>query len=461
MSAAGSTTAGARRRWFGTDGIRGRVGETPVSADFMLRLGNAYGHALTARVKAGGEWRKPMVIIGKDTRISNYMFEAALEAGLVAAGVDVQLMGPMPTPAVAHLTHSMRADGGIVISASHNPHHDNGIKFFSAEGEKLDDATELAIEAALEQPFSTVASDRLGKAVRTRDAIGRYVEACKGSVPRSFDLDGMRIVVDCAHGATYQIGPMVLRELGARVDAIGVDPNGVNINDGVGSTYPDGLAARVRETGAELGIAFDGDGDRVLFVDADGQVRDGDDLVYLLACDWQESGRLRGPVAGTLMTNFSLEQALAARGIGFMRTKVGDRYVHQALVEHGGILGGEASGHLLCLDRSTTGDGIVSALQVLEVLHRRGVSLASALRDLRKVPQRTVNVRVANGARPAEAASVQAALAKAQRAVEGRGRAFLRPSGTEPVVRVTVEADDEALVASTLEALAAAVQSAA
>ena len=450
-----------KRRWFGTDGIRGRVGEGPISADFMLRLGNAYGHALTAQVKSGGEWRKPMVIIGKDTRISNYMFEAALEAGLVAAGVDVQLMGPMPTPAVAHLTHSMRADGGIVISASHNPHHDNGIKFFSAEGEKLDDATELAIEAALEQPFSTVASDRLGKAVRTRDAIGRYVEACKGSVPRSFDLDGMRIVVDCAHGATYQIGPMVLRELGARVDAIGVDPDGTNINDGVGSTHPEGLSARVRETGADLGIAFDGDGDRVLFVDGDGVVRDGDDLVYLLACDWQESGRLRGPVAGTLMTNFSLEQALQKRGIGFMRTKVGDRYVHQALVEHGGILGGEASGHLLCLDRATTGDGIVSALQVLEVLHRRGLSLAEALRDLRKVPQRTVNVRVANGAKPADAASVQAALAEAQRAVEGRGRAFLRPSGTEPVVRVTVEADDEALVAATLEALAAAVQAAA
>ncbi|WP_133001058.1 phosphoglucosamine mutase [Luteimonas arsenica] len=453
--------SGGKRRWFGTDGIRGRVGEGPISADFMLRLGNAYGHALTARVKAGGEWRKPMVIIGKDTRISNYMFEAALEAGLVAAGVDVQLMGPMPTPAVAHLTHSMRADGGIVISASHNPHHDNGIKFFSAMGEKLDDATELAIEAALDEPFRTVASEQLGKAVRTRDAIGRYVEACKNSVPRSFDLEGMRIVVDCAHGATYQIGPMVLRELGARVDAIGVDPDGTNINDGVGSTHPEGLAQRVRETGAELGIAFDGDGDRVMFVDGEGRVRDGDDLVYLLACDWQESGRLRGPVAGTLMTNYALEQALVARGIGFMRTKVGDRYVHQALVEHDGILGGEASGHLLCLDRATTGDGIVSALQVLEVLHRRGIALAEALRELRKFPQRTVNVRIANGAKPAEAESVQAALVEAQRAVEGRGRAFLRPSGTEPVVRVTVEADDEALMAATLERLAAAVQAAA
>lgn len=449
------------RQYFGTDGIRGRVGEGPISADFVLRLGNAYGHALReARGADCDQWRKPLVLIGKDTRISNYMFEAALEAGLVAAGVDVQLMGPMPTPAVSHLTRSLGADGGIVISASHNPHYDNGIKFFSAEGEKLDDATELAIEAALERPFSTVSSERLGKAVRTRDAIGRYVEACKGSVARRFDLGGMRIVVDCAHGATYQVGPLVLRELGARVEAIGVDPNGLNINDGVGSTHPDALAARVREIGAELGIAFDGDGDRVLFVDAEGTVRDGDDLLYILATDWQASGRLRGPVVGTLMTNFGLEQAFAERGIGFLRTKVGDRYVHQALLEHGGILGGETSGHLLCLDRVSSGDGIVSALQVLDVLRRRGLGLHEALAGLVKVPQKTVNVKVAAGSRPAEAASVQAALAEAQVAVQGRGRAFLRPSGTEPVVRVTVEADDAGLMQSTLERLVAAVQGA-
>lgn len=449
------------RQYFGTDGIRGRVGEGPISADFVLRLGNAYGHALReARGADCDQWRKPLVLIGKDTRISNYMFEAALEAGLVAAGVDVQLMGPMPTPAVSHLTRSLGADGGIVISASHNPHYDNGIKFFSAEGEKLDDATELAIETALERPFSTVSSERLGKAVRTRDAIGRYVEACKGSVARRFDLGGMRIVVDCAHGATYQVGPLVLRELGARVEAIGIDPNGLNINDGVGSTHPDALAARVRETGAELGIAFDGDGDRVLFVDAEGTVRDGDDLLYILATDWQASGRLRGPVVGTLMTNFGLEQAFAERGIGFLRTKVGDRYVHQALLEHGGILGGETSGHLLCLDRVSSGDGIVSALQVLDVLRRRGLGLHEALAGLVKVPQKTVNVKVAAGSRPAEAASVQAALAEAQVAVQGRGRAFLRPSGTEPVVRVTVEADDAGLMQSTLERLVAAVQGA-
>ena len=450
------------RKHFGTDGIRGRVGEGAISADFVLRLGNAYGHALVAAAaQREREWRKPVVVIGKDTRISNYMFEAALEAGLVAAGVDVQLMGPMPTPAVAHLTHSMRADGGIVISASHNPHHDNGIKFFSAQGEKLDDATELAIEAALDAPFRTVPSEQLGKAVRTRDTIGRYVEACKNSVPKGFNLGGMRIVVDCANGATYQLGPLVLRELGARVDAIGIDPNGVNINDGVGSTHPEFLAARVRETGADLGIAFDGDGDRVLFVDAQGKVCDGDDLLYVLACDWQESGRLRGPVVGTQMTNYGFERALGERGIGFVRAKVGDRYVHQQLLANNAVLGGEASGHILCLDRASTGDGIVSALQVLEVLQRRGIGLADALQGLRKVPQKTVNVRYGGAARPADADNVHIALAEAQRAVEGRGRAFLRASGTEPVVRVTVEADDAALVESTLEALAAAVRAAA
>lgn len=444
------------RKYFGTDGIRGRVGEGPISADFVLRLGNAYGHALSRNA-----WRKPVVIIGKDTRISNYMFEAALEAGLVAAGVDVQLMGPMPTPAVAHLTHSLRADGGIVISASHNPHFDNGIKFFSAEGEKLDDATELAIEAALEEPFRTVPSEQLGKAVRTRDAIGRYVEACKNSVPKGFDLGGLKIAMDCANGATYQIGPLVLRELGAQVDAIGVDPNGLNINDKVGSTHPETLATQVRETGADLGIAFDGDGDRVMFVDRSGAVCDGDDLLYVLARDWQASGRLQGPVVGTLMTNFGLEQAFAQAGIGFIRAKVGDRHVHQQLVANGGTLGGEASGHLLCLDRASTGDGIVSALQVLEVLSRRGIGLREALAGLVKVPQRTVNVRFANGARPAEADSVRAVLAEVQAAVQGRGRAFLRPSGTEPVVRVTVEADDGDLVQAQLDRLADAVRAAA
>ncbi len=446
------------RRYFGTDGIRGRVGTSPISADFVLRLGNAYGHAL--RERRGEGWRKPMVVIGKDTRISNYMFEAALEAGLVAAGVDVQLMGPMPTPAVAHLTRSLRADGGIVISASHNPHHDNGIKFFSANGEKLDDAAELAIEVALDQPFSTVPSDQLGKAVKVRDTLGRYVEACKNSVPKGFDLDGMHIVVDCANGANYQLGPLVLRELGARVDAIGVTPNGLNINDGVGSTHPEALVAEVTARGAALGIAFDGDGDRVLLVDGNGRVCDGDDLLYVLARDWQDSGRLQGPVVGTLMTNFGLEKALGDNGIGFLRAKVGDRYVHQMLLENGATLGGEASGHLLCLDRTSTGDGIMAALQVLEVLQRRGISLADALAGLAKVPQKTVNVRVSPGSKPVESDAVQAALRNAEAAVAGRGRAFMRASGTEPVVRVTVEADDAALLQTTLDTLESAVKAA-
>lgn len=445
------------RKYFGTDGIRGRVGEGAISADFVMRLGNAYGHALPRR-----NWRKPVVIIGKDTRISNYMFEAALEAGLVAAGVDVQLMGPMPTPAVAHLTRSLRADGGIVISASHNPHHDNGIKFFSAEGEKLDDETELAIEAALDNPFRTVPSEQLGKALRTRDALGRYVEACKNSVPRGFDLGGMRIAMDCANGATYQLGPLVLRELGARVDAIGIEPNGTNINEGVGSTHPEKLAAHVVRTGANVGIAFDGDGDRVLFIDENGRVCDGDDLLYVLAKDWQQSGRLKGPVVGTLMTNYGLESALGDLGLNLVRTKVGDRYVHQQLTAHDANLGGETSGHMLCLDRSGTGDGIVSALQVLEVLQRNKSSLAEALKGFDKVPQKTINVRYAKGkSMPTEAASVVSALSDAQSAVEGKGRAFLRPSGTEPVVRVTVECSDPALMESTLKSLADAVQAAA
>ena len=445
------------RKYFGTDGIRGRVGTSPIAADFVLRLGNALGRVLCE--KAGGA--RPVVVIGKDTRISGYMFEAALEAGLVAAGADVQLMGPMPTPAVAFLTRTLGADAGIVISASHNPHYDHGIKFFSAEGEKLDDATELAIEAAIDAPFFTAESEKLGKAIRTRDAVGRYMEFCKASVPRRFDLKGLKVVLDCAHGATYHIAPLLFRELGADVITIGAEPNGVNINDGVGSMHVESLAAKVRETGAHLGIAFDGDGDRVLMADANGVPVDGDELIYLLARDWQASGRLRGPVVGTLMTNYGLERALAKLEIPFVRTKVGDRYVHQALVEGNAVLGGEASGHLLCLDRTTTGDAIIAALQVLEALRRRRQTLRDALDGLTMLPQKTINVKLANGAKPTEAPSVQAALVQAQAAVSGRGRAFLRPSGTEPVVRVTVEADDDALVKSTLETLADAVRAAA
>ena len=446
------------RRWFGTDGIRGRVGQGPISADFVLRLGNALGRVLAAQQPG-----RRSVVIGKDTRISGYMFEAALEAGLVAAGVDVQMLGPMPTPAVAFLTRTLGADAGIVISASHNPHHDNGIKFFSAEGEKLDDATELAIEAALDGEFSTVESERLGKAVRGRDAVGRYIEFCKASVPRGFELHGLKLVLDCAHGATYHIAPLLFSELGAQVTAIGAAPDGLNINAGVGSMHLDGLAARVRETGADLGIAFDGDGDRVLMVDDQGTPVDGDGLLYVLARDWQAGGRLRGPVVGTLMTNYGLEQALAAAGIAFQRARVGDRYVHQALVEGDGVLGGEASGHLLCLDRASTGDGIVAALQVLDALRRSGQGLRQAVAGLAMLPQKTVNVRLEGASAKAivEADGVCSALQAAQAAVQGRGRAFLRPSGTEPVVRVTVEADEAGLMQGTLEQLSAAVRQAA
>ncbi|NYF34393.1 phosphoglucosamine mutase [Stenotrophomonas sp. JAI102] len=447
----------ASRKYFGTDGIRGKVGEGVISADFVLRLGNALGRALTER-----NGRRPVVVIGKDTRISGYMFEAALEAGLVAAGADVQLLGPMPTPAVAFLTRTLGADAGIVISASHNPHYDNGIKFFSADGEKLDDATELALEAALDAPFTTVESERLGKAMRARDAVGRYIEFCKASVPRGFDLRGLKIVLDCAHGATYHVAPLLFREMGAEVISIGDAPNGLNINDGVGSMHIDNLAAKVREVGADFGIAFDGDGDRVLMADDQGNPVDGDDLLFVLAQAWQRSGRLHGPVVGTLMTNFGLEQALERLNIPFQRSNVGDRYVHQALVENNGVLGGEASGHLLCLDRATTGDAIVSALQVLEVLRRDGTSLRQVLSVLTKVPQKTVNVRLQGAAKATvQAESVQAALVAAQQAVKGRGRAFLRPSGTEPVVRVTVEADTAELMQATLDSLSAAVKAAA
>lgn len=442
------------RKHFGTDGIRGKVGEGVISADFVLRLGRAVG-----RVLAGG---KPhaKVVIGKDTRISGYMFEAALEAGLVAAGADVRMLGPMPTPAVAFLTRSLRADAGIVISASHNPHEDNGIKFFSAEGEKLADEVELAIEAELDRPFTTVASEQLGKAVRIADALTRYAEFCKTSVPDDFSLAGLKLALDCAHGATYQVAPMVFSELGATVTAIGVAPDGLNINRGVGSMHPAAIVAHTRESGADMGITFDGDGDRLMMVDSDGRLFDGDALIYLLAHDWKKSGRLRGPVVGTLMTNYALEKALGESGIGFVRAKVGDRFVHQALVEGGGVLGGEASGHLLCLDSASTGDAIVSALQVLEALRRQGTTLKAALADYLPLPQKTINVPIAPGAKPLDTPAVQAARIDAEAALDGKGRLVLRPSGTEPVVRVTVEAADAALMQQVLVRLSEVVRAA-
>jgi len=442
------------RKYFGTDGIRGRVGEATISAECIVRLGNALGRVLEASNPNSS------VVIGKDTRISGYMFEAALEAGLVAAGADVRMLGPMPTPAVAYLTKSLRADAGIVISASHNPHEDNGIKFFSAQGEKLADAVESAIESELDKPFATVASEKLGKATRIDDALTRYGEFCKTSVADDFSLRGMKIALDCAHGATYHVAPKVFAELGAQVEAIGVHPDGLNINRGVGSMHPEAIVEHLRRSGADIGITFDGDGDRLQMVDGDGRLHDGDALIYLLTMAWQRSGRLQGPVVGTLMTNYALEKALGESGIKFVRAKVGDRFVHQTLVEGQGTLGGEASGHLLCLDRASTGDAIVAALQVLEALAHRGQTLQQALADYRPLPQKTVNVRIAAGVKPLEAASVQAARGEAEAALSGKGRLVMRPSGTEPVVRVTVEAADGVLMQQVLERLAEVVQAA-
>ena len=446
----------SQRKYFGTDGIRGRVGEWPITAEFMLKLGRAVGSVLAAR---GGAVN---VVIGKDTRVSGYMFESALEAGLVAAGAGVSLLGPMPTPAVAYLTRSLRASAGIVISASHNPHQDNGIKFFSAEGEKLDDALEAAIEAELDAPFATVDSESIGKVVRVREAVVRYAEFCKSTVPPALNLRGMHIVLDCAHGATYQIAPTVFSELGARVSAIGVQPDGLNINRDVGSTHPQALQRTVVAAGADLGIAFDGDGDRVQMVDRHGVIVDGDQLLYALATDWHASGRLRGPLVGTLMSNYGLERAMRELGVPFIRANVGDRYVLQQLKQQGGVLGGEASGHVLTLDRTSSGDAIVSALQVLDVLRRSGRSLDEAVAGMHKVAQTTVNIRVAGGAAALLAdAGVQRVYDRVRAELEGHGRVVLRPSGTEPLVRVTIEAADGALVERLAAELADAVRSAA
>jgi phosphoglucosamine mutase len=387
------------------------------------------------------------------------MFEAALEAGLVTAGVDVRMLGPMPTPAVAFLTRSLRAEAGIVISASHNPHHDNGIKFFSAHGEKFSDAMEAAIEAEIDAPFVTVPSEQLGKARRIDDAVTRYAEFCKSTVAEDFSLGGLKIVLDCANGATYQVAPKVFAELGAEVIAIGDKPDGFNINREVGSTHPQTLQRVVLEQGADLGIAFDGDGDRVQMVDRHGVLADGDDLLYVIARAWQARGLLRGPLVGTLMSNYGLQLALEKLGVGLVRAKVGDRYVLQQLKEHGGVLGGETSGHILCLDRATTGDGIVSALAVLEAL--AGEDFAAARQGLHKLPQVMINVR-ADGAREALGSdAVQRALAGTEETLRGRGRVVLRPSGTEPLVRVTVEGGDADEVQQLAQSLADVVKSSA
>jgi phosphoglucosamine mutase len=441
------------RKYFGTDGIRGRVGEHPITAEFMLKLGWATGRVL-------GNGGSARVIIGKDTRISGYMFESALEAGLSAAGVDIRLLGPMPTPGIAYLTRTQHACAGIVISASHNPYADNGIKFFSSEGTKLPDDVEAAIEAELEHEIVTVESSRLGKAERVKDAEGRYIEFCKSTIPSGMNLRGLKIVIDCANGATYQVAPSVFRELGAEVIAIGVSPDGLNINRDCGSTQPALLQKNVLEHAADVGIALDGDGDRVLMVDHTGELVDGDELLYVIAMERLRSGRLHGGIVGTLMSNLGLELALKAQDIPFDRARVGDRYVLEMMQQTGRMIGGESSGHIICLDRTTTGDGIVSALQVILAMRNSGQSLWSLKRGMHKFPQRMINVPVRSRVDLATVPAVQAAVESAEQRLAGRGRVLLRPSGTEPVVRVMVEGEDEHQVDREVDQLAAVVAAA-
>ncbi len=445
------------RKYFGTDGVRGTVGVAPITPDFVMRLGYAAGKVLAR--KAGSE--RPAVLIGKDTRVSGYMLESALEAGLSAAGVDVLLVGPMPTPGVAYLTRALRLSAGIVISASHNPHQDNGIKFFSAAGTKLADATEAAIEAALDKPLQCASSARLGKARRVEDAAGRYIEFCKSTFPANLDLRGLRIAVDCAHGAGYHIAPHVFHELGAEVVTVGAAPDGFNINKGVGATNPESLRRAVLKARADLGIALDGDGDRLIMADAAGRIYDGDELLYVIAAHRKRVRTLKGGVIGTQMTNLAMAQALAKLKIPFARAKVGDRYVLEMLEARGWQLGGENSGHIICLDQHTTGDAIVSALQVLQALLSAKTTLAKAV-DFVLYPQVLVNVRVANGAARTAltAAAVTRAVAAAERALDGAGRVLLRPSGTEPLIRVMVEGSSKTNVTRLAAAIAKAVQAA-
>jgi phosphoglucosamine mutase len=437
------------RKYFGTDGIRGTVGQHPITVDFMLKLGYAAGKVLTHNTKV-----KKRVLIGKDTRVSGYMFESALEAGLIAAGVNVDMLGPMPTPAIAYLTRAFRASAGIVISASHNPVGDNGIKFFSADGFKLDDDIELEIEALIDQPLITNDSFTLGKARRISDATGRYVEFCKGSLPSQFNLAGFKIVLDCANGATYNAAPKVFKELGAHTITMATEPNGFNINDKCGSTYMEGLCARVVEENADFGIALDGDGDRVLFSDANGEIVDGDELIYIIAQHRLQSGQGCNGVAGTLMSNLGLELALKDLNIPFLRTKVGDRYVVEALKDNDWNLGGEASGHVLCSDLNTTGDGIVAALQVIRAIADSGKPLADLKLGMSKFPQTMINVRLAKKVDITDNNAINAAVAEAEQKLAGRGRVLLRPSGTEPLIRVMAEGDDQALVEQQVKAIA-------
>jgi phosphoglucosamine mutase len=446
------------RKYFGTDGIRGRVGQSPITPDFVMRLGYAAGSALVAR-ESGGTTERPAVLIGKDTRISGYMLEAALEAGFAAAGVDVMLCGPMPTPAVAYLTRALRLQAGVVISASHNRFDDNGIKFFSAQGAKLPDAVELDIEARLEQPMTCMESARLGKARRVDDAAGRYIEFCKSTFPNDLDLRGLKIVVDSAHGAAYYVAPSVFHELGAEIVGVGDTPNGLNINLDVGATAPEALRRAVLDTHADCGIALDGDGDRLVMIDAAGTLYDGDQLLYVIARHRARSQPVPG-VAGTLMSNLGFEHALARMGISLGRARVGDRYVLELMQEKGWLFGGENSGHIICLDCHTTGDGIIAALQVLAALRATGETLAAACADLTLYPQKLINVKMPKGFDWAGAAGIKLAVSAAESTLDGNGRVLLRPSGTEPLLRVMVEGRDAAVVTGQAEAIAGAVRQA-
>ena len=441
------------KKYFGTDGIRGKVGEYPITADFLLKLGWATGRVFAQEGHG-------FVLVGKDTRISGYMFESALEAGLASAGVDTHLLGPMPTPGIAYLTRTLRARAGIVISASHNPYYDNGIKFFSVAGTKLPDDIEHKIEHYIDSPMTTVESAKLGKAKRLDDAAGRYIEFCKSTIPTGFDFSGMRLVVDCANGSTYHIAPHVFSEVGAEVVTIGAEPDGLNINDECGATKLDKLVESVLEYRADFGIALDGDGDRVMMVDHKGEIVDGDELVYIIAKSRLEKGVMKGPVVGTLMTNLGMEHGLKKLGLKLVRAKVGDRYVMAMLAKNKGILGGENSGHIICLDRTTTGDGIVSALQVMAEIYKTGKSLNELKSGMDKYPQVLINVKTHRKADPDKLESLQKTKKEIEKKMGDSGRVLLRASGTEPLIRVMVEGEDEVLVRKYAEELAESVKDA-
>jgi len=441
------------RKYFGTDGIRGKVGEPPITADFLLKLGWAAGQVFA-------DEGHDFVLVGKDTRISGYMFESALEAGLSAAGIDTRLLGPMPTPGVAYLTRTLRARAGIVISASHNPYYDNGVKFFSVQGTKLPDDIEQKIEYYIDSPMTTVESSKLGKAKRLADAAGRYIEFCKASIPTRFDFSGLKIVVDCAHGATYHIAPHVFSEVGAEVIVIGAEPNGLNINDECGATKPDKLVATVLAHQADIGIALDGDGDRLVMVDHKGEIVDGDELIYIIAKSRLEARQMPGPVVGTLMTNLGMEHGLKRLGIDLLRANVGDRYVLEMMTDHNSVLGGENSGHIICLDKTTTGDGIIAALQVMAEMHDSGKNLHELKSGMQKYPQVLINIKTTKKVNPDSDEAIQKAVRAVEEKLGDKGRVLLRASGTEPLIRVMVEGEHEDSVNNYAQLLAEDVKKA-